>query len=163
MSRFSRKCGSLDVSQLYGPSWSVTGIALPFFFYLLICPIYISRSSPLIILTLFREEQKLRRSLRNSIFRDLMLCSRVEVRRLLGGTYLLHLQCWRLSQARNQLGARIKQSMAVLLLGIFFNPDDWSGMFHRNAHWLSSVYTALYPRRYSSSLPLWQSQILRSS
>jgi hypothetical protein len=33
VSRLSRKSDSLDVSETYGPSWPVTGMALPFYLY----------------------------------------------------------------------------------------------------------------------------------
>jgi hypothetical protein len=39
-----------------------------------------------------------------------------------------------------------KMLRADLLLGIFFDREDGADMFLRNAGWLSTDYTALYPR-----------------
>jgi hypothetical protein len=38
---------------------------------------------------------------------------------------------------------------ADFLLGLFFDPEDGGDMFLRNLCWLSTVYTALYPRWYN--------------
>jgi hypothetical protein len=43
VSQLSRKYGSLDISQPYGPSWHVTGIALLSFTYLNISTLYVLR------------------------------------------------------------------------------------------------------------------------
>jgi hypothetical protein len=43
---------------------------------------------------------------------------------------------------------------ACFLLGLFFGPEDWSDMFHRNVGWLSTDYMKSYPRRENISKPL---------
>jgi hypothetical protein len=60
---------------------------------------------------------------KSSIFWDITPCSQLKVNRCLGGTYHLHLQGLKMSQARNQ----------------------------REAGWISMVCKALYPRRQNSS------------
>jgi hypothetical protein len=64
---------------------------------------------------------------------------------------------------RSPLKVRWKQSPACYLLHagfllcLFFDTENGGDMFLRNVCWLSTDYTALYPRRQNSSL-LWEPQ-----
>jgi hypothetical protein len=42
---------------------------------------------------------------------------------------------------------------AGFLLSLFFDPEDEGNMSSQNVSWLSTNFTALYPRRKNSSLP----------
>jgi hypothetical protein len=55
------------------------------------------------------------------------------------------------AKQETDLKASDKQSSAGFLLGLFFDPKDGGEMFLQNVGWLSTDYTALYPRTYDSS------------
>jgi hypothetical protein len=56
---------------------------------------------------------------------------------------LLHLQVWRISQAKRAIIANCVHY--YFLLGLFFWHEYGSPMFLRNVGWLSTLYAALYP------------------
>jgi hypothetical protein len=63
--------------------------------------------------------------MKNSLFWDIKLCSPLKF---------------------NQ-----EPASSCFLLGLFFDPENGWDMFLRNVGWLSTDYTASYPRRYNSS------------
>jgi hypothetical protein len=65
---------------------------------------------------------------------------------------LFHSECSTRKQNFSQLVCYLLH--AGFLLGLFFDREDEGDMFHRNVGWLSTDYTALYPRRYNSSFSL---------
>jgi hypothetical protein len=75
--------------------------------------------------------------MKNTIFWDITPCSPLEVNRRFGETYRLHLQGRKISQRETSLKAGGKL-------------EDGDEMFLRNGGWLSTDYTALYPRRWYS-------------
>jgi hypothetical protein len=76
--------------------------------------------------------------MKSTIFWDITPCSPLKVNRRFGGKCYLYRQ-----------GRRIIQ--AGFLLGFVFDHEDGSDIFLRNVGWLSTDYTALYPRRQNSS------------
>jgi hypothetical protein len=73
---------------------------------------------------------------------DITPCSPLKVKRRFGRTYRLHLQVRRISRARNQRESRWQAELYS-----FFDPEDGGDMLLRNVCWISTDYTALYPRR----------------
>jgi hypothetical protein len=63
--------------------------------------------------------------MKNSVFRDITLCSPLKVNGRFKGTYHNHLQVRTISQARNQHEADSKQG----LLGMFFDPEGGGDTF----------------------------------
>jgi hypothetical protein len=57
-------------------------------------------------------------TMKNSVFLDITLCSPMKVNQCFGGTYCLHLQVWRISQARNQHEAGNKLSNCTKLASV---------------------------------------------
>jgi hypothetical protein len=79
--------------------------------------------------------------LKSTVFWDITLCSPLSVNRRFGGTYRLHVQ----------LSTCVHDGF---LLTSTFDPEDGGDMFLWNVGRHSTDYTALYPRRWYSSIDL---------
>jgi hypothetical protein len=76
--------------------------------------------------------------LKSAIFWDIMPCSLLKVNSCFRGTYCFHLQCWRISRARNQCESRLHaQPLSCrFLFGVFFDHEGLGNMFLRNISWI---------------------------
>jgi hypothetical protein len=77
--------------------------------------------------------------MKSSVVWNITLCRPMRVNRSLRGTYRLHLQGRRISQARNQreacrkeLASRVALLATCFMLGLFFDLEDGGDMFLRN-------------------------------
>jgi hypothetical protein len=74
--------------------------------------------------------------MKSTIFWDITACSPLKANRRYGGIYCLHLQGLKIIRARNQRESRWQTGL-----------EDGGDIFLRKFGWLSTGYTALYPRR----------------
>jgi hypothetical protein len=85
--------------------------------------------------------------MRNFIFRDITPCSPLKINGRLGGTCCFHLQCRRISQARNQHKVGSKQSFPpetsvdLQRTTRCYNPaDKTSSLFYCTPHWFTCLF-----------------------
>jgi hypothetical protein len=70
-----------------------------------------------------------------SIFWDIKSCSPLKVNRRFGGTYQLHLQGRKINPGRYQRERKWQAELdfhAGVLLGLFLDPEDGTGIFLQN-------------------------------
>jgi hypothetical protein len=80
----------------------------------------------------------------SSILLDITPCSLWSVNRRFGGTYRLHLQCRKITWARNQ-HERCKAAFRLVSFSAYFlDPEEGGDMLLRTVGWHSTGYTALY-------------------
>jgi hypothetical protein len=87
--------------------------------------------------------------MKNSVSWDIAPCNQLKVNRRLGDICRFHHQGRRISQTRNQ--RERSSAFPLVFVGLVYL-KNWADMFLRNVGWLSTDYTALYPRRQTS---LW--------
>jgi hypothetical protein len=88
---------------------------------------------------------------KSTTFWDKLPYSPLKVNRCFGGINHLHLQgrriSWRWAQPWKQVALLAICFHAAFLLCLYFDLENGGDMFLRNVSWLSTDYTALYPRR----------------
>jgi hypothetical protein len=95
------------------------------------------------LLTVSLNKPQTNKHMKSTVFLGITPCSTLKKKRRSAGTNRHQLKNRKMSTTL--LATRFQ---AGFLLGLFFDSEYGGDMFFRNVGWLSTDYTALYPRRY---------------